>query len=79
MMSHCKWKMADNEVVGLYNAQILDGSIGTENIKSCKRCEGLKVKLQEALVELSSAREIIRVFQENGSYGVRAERRITRR
>jgi hypothetical protein len=65
--------MANNEVEGLSNAPILHSSVEVESGISCKCCEGLKVELKKVLLELSAAREIIRVLQESGNYGGRVE------
>jgi hypothetical protein len=65
--------MADGEVGGLVNAPGMKCSNVVESEISCKCCEGFKVELEKVLLELNSAREIIRVLQVNGNYGGQAE------
>jgi hypothetical protein len=65
--------MADSEEVSLLTAPRLNCSIEVESEISCKCCEAYKEELKKVLLELSSAQEIIRVLQETGDYGGKAE------
>jgi hypothetical protein len=63
--------MADTKTSEVVEAPVLTDIAGANNEITCSCCCQIKLKLEEMLLELSSAKEIIKLLQEERDFNVK--------
>jgi hypothetical protein len=62
--------MANTKTSEVLEAPVLTYTTGANNEITCSCCYQIKLKLEEVLLELSSAKEIIKILQEDRNFNV---------